>query len=81
MSMVNQQVENANVQMEAMKIHILTDWWKILLPVNRDKTDNNIRAPLANLGFWDYIPFEFGITEIRFEFGIMGLHPHLKLFI
>ena len=26
------------------------------------------------LGFWDYTPFEFGITEIRFEFGITGFH-------
>ncbi len=24
------------------------------------------------MGFGDYTPFEFGITEIRFEFGITG---------
>ncbi len=38
---------------------------------------DNIRALLATLGFgdyrgenWDYSPFEFAITEMRFEFGI-----------
>ena len=41
------------------------------------------RAPIANLGLWDYREklglwdytlFEIGITEIMSEFGIMGLH-------
>ena len=31
------------------------------------------RAPLGNLGLWDYNLFESGITEISFEIGIMYL--------
>ena len=46
------------------------------------------RAPLANLGLWDYrekklglwdyTPFEIGITEISFEIGIMDIKSNQK---
>ena len=36
-------------------------------------TSHNYRAPLANLGLWDYTLFEIGITEISFEIWIMDI--------
>ena len=32
-----------------------------------------IRAPLTNLGLWDYTLFEIGITEISYEIRIVDL--------
>ncbi len=50
--------------------------------------EHTTRAQLANLGFadykekkmglWDYTQFEFGITEIRIEFGIIGFHSPVQ---
>ncbi len=45
-------------------------YWRTLLLAMQEYT---YRAPLANLGLWDYILFEIGITEISFEIGIMDI--------